>query len=66
MSYQSVLELKALAQRKPTKVTVGETDMVLIRDGDRVQALQAKMSARGRRRWSRAQCAGDKTGVSVA
>lgn len=42
MSYQSVVELKALAQRKPTKVTVGETDMVLIRDGDRVQALQAK------------------------
>lgn len=42
MSYQTVVELKALAQRKPTKVTVGETEMVLIRDGERVQALQAK------------------------
>ena len=42
MSYQTVVELKALAQRKPTKFTVGDTDMVLVRDGDRVQALQAK------------------------
>ncbi|MCA1179054.1 MULTISPECIES: FAD-dependent oxidoreductase [unclassified Pantoea] len=42
MSYQSVVELKSLAQRKPTKFTVGDIDVVLIRDGERVQALQAK------------------------
>lgn len=42
MSYQSVVELKSLEQRKPTKFTVGETELLLIRDGERVQALQAK------------------------
>ena len=42
MSYQSVVELKSLEQRKPTKFTVCETELLLIRDGDRVQALQAK------------------------
>lgn len=42
MSYQSVVQLKSLAQRKPTKFTVGDIDMVLVRDGERVQALQAK------------------------
>lgn len=41
MSYQTVVELKSLEQRKPTKFTVDETDVVLIRDGERVQALQA-------------------------
>jgi Ferredoxin subunits of nitrite reductase and ring-hydroxylating dioxygenases len=42
VSYQSVVELKSLAQHKPTKFTVGDIDMVLVRDGERVQALQAK------------------------
>lgn len=42
MSYQSVVELKSLAQRKPTKFTVGDVDRVRIREGERVQALQAK------------------------
>ncbi|ORM67952.1 FAD-dependent oxidoreductase [Pantoea rwandensis] len=42
MSYQSVVQLKSLAQRKPTKFTVGDVDVVLVRDGERVQALQAK------------------------
>lgn len=42
VSYQSVVELASLAQRKPTKFTVGDVDMVLVRDGERVQALQAK------------------------
>jgi len=42
VSYQTVVELKSLAQRKPTKFTVGDTDVVLIRDDERVQAFQAK------------------------
>lgn len=42
MSYQSVVQLKSLTQRKPTKFTVNDIDVILIRDGDRVQALQAK------------------------
>lgn len=42
MSYQTVVKFDALPERKPTKFTVGETDMVLIRDGERVQAFQAK------------------------
>ncbi|MFT4272735.1 MAG: FAD-dependent oxidoreductase [Pantoea sp.] len=42
MSYQSVVELKKLKQHKPTKFTVGDKDILLIRAGDRVHALQAK------------------------
>ena len=42
MSYQNVVQLKSLAQRKPTKFTVGDIDMVLVRNGEQVQALQAK------------------------
>jgi len=42
VSYQSVVELASLAQQKPTQFSVGETDVVLIRDGEHVQALQAK------------------------
>ena len=42
MSYQSVTELDALAQQKPVPFSVGETEIILIRDGAQVQAFQAK------------------------
>lgn len=42
MSYQSITELNALAQQQPAPFSVGETDIILIRDGDQVQAFQAK------------------------
>ncbi|WP_017347941.1 FAD-dependent oxidoreductase [Pantoea sp. A4] len=41
MHEQYAIDLSDLPERKLTKVTVGETEMVLLRTGDRVKAFQA-------------------------
>lgn len=42
MNYQPVIALKDLPQRQPAKVKVADTEIVLIRVGEKVQAFQAK------------------------
>ncbi|MDL4913491.1 MAG: FAD-dependent oxidoreductase [Enterobacterales bacterium endosymbiont of Blomia tropicalis] len=42
MNYQSVVALIDLPQRQPTKKKLGETEVLLIRDGESVHAYQAK------------------------
>ncbi|CAH0282179.1 Rhodocoxin reductase [Erwinia aphidicola] len=42
MSYQNVLVLKDLAENKPLKAPVGDTDILLIRQGDEVKAYQSE------------------------
>ena len=42
MNYQFVVALKNLPQRQPVKKKLGETELLLIREGDSVQAFQAK------------------------
>lgn len=42
MNYQFIVDLNDLPQRQPVKKTLGEVDLLLIRDGDRVRAYQAK------------------------
>ncbi|MBP2196655.1 FAD-dependent oxidoreductase [Pantoea cypripedii] len=59
MSYQSVVELKALRQHKPTKFSVGEKDILLIREGERVHALQAKCPHAGAPLEQGAVCGGE-------
>lgn len=41
MNYQPAIALRELTTRQPKKVTVGETDVLLVRDGERVRAFQA-------------------------
>lgn len=41
MNYQSTIALEDLPQREPTRIAIGETDVLLIRDGEQVQAFQA-------------------------
>ncbi len=42
MNYQFIVALKDLPQRQPTKKKLGETEVLLIRDGENVHAYQAK------------------------
>lgn len=42
MNYQFVIALKDLPQRQPVKKKLGETELLLIREADSVQAFQAK------------------------
>ncbi|ERM14250.1 HcaD [Pantoea ananatis BRT175] len=42
MNYQFVIALKDLPQRQPVKKKLGETEFLLIREADSVQAFQAK------------------------
>ncbi|WP_428945375.1 FAD-dependent oxidoreductase [Pantoea sp. FN060301] len=41
MSYQNALVLQDLPQMKPVRVPIGETDILLFRDGEEVKAWQA-------------------------
>lgn len=41
MAYQQVMSLSELAELKPTKVSIDETDILLIRKGEKVFALEA-------------------------
>lgn len=41
MAYEQVMSLSSLAQMTPSKVTVGETDVVVIRQGEAIYALEA-------------------------
>ncbi|MEZ3499682.1 FAD-dependent oxidoreductase [Pantoea sp. KPR_PJ] len=41
MNYQPVTALNDLPERQPVKVNVADTDIVLIRDGEKVRAFQA-------------------------
>jgi len=42
VSYQSVVEINALAQQQPVPFSVGDTEIILIREGEEVRAFQAK------------------------
>ncbi|MSE16117.1 Rieske 2Fe-2S domain-containing protein, partial [Pantoea agglomerans] len=42
MNYQFTVDLNDLPQRQPVKKTLGEVEVLLIRDGDNVRAYQAK------------------------
>ena len=42
MNYQFTADLNELPQRQPVKKTLGEVEVLLIRDGDNVRAYQAK------------------------
>ncbi|MDQ1212098.1 FAD-dependent oxidoreductase [Pantoea anthophila] len=41
MNYQFTVDLKDLPQRQPVKKTLGEVELLLIREGERVRAYQA-------------------------
>ena len=42
MNYQFTVDLNDLPQRQPVKKTLGEVEVLLIREGDNVRAYQAK------------------------
>lgn len=42
MNYQSAIALKDLPPRQPTKVEIGDSEILLIREEDKVRAYQAK------------------------
>ncbi|MFT4464740.1 MAG: Rieske 2Fe-2S domain-containing protein [Sodalis sp. (in: enterobacteria)] len=41
MAYEQIMSLSSLAQMTPSKITVGETDILVIRRGEDVYALEA-------------------------
>lgn len=41
MAYEQIMSLSSLSQMTPSKITVGETDIVVIRRGEEVFALEA-------------------------
>jgi len=42
VNYQFTVDLNDLPQRQPVKKTLGEVEVLLIREGDNVRAYQAK------------------------
>lgn len=57
MAYEQIMPLSSLSQMTPCKITVGKTDILVIRRGEEVYALEATCPHTPARRWKRGRCA---------